>query len=174
MPASPVLNKHYILEWRSVFVAPLKGLLNPEFANQEFYKAKQHSAAYSNVLLGDIDTPIIDAPAMVQISAANLGGRFGWKGRWIATCGPIDRKGNQQGPCYGAEMVDWQLPLFMCCSCFNRDYDYQWRTLALPSRQERVQIERLLIKRPQARIHTWLPHESIQDLIDQNREIGLD
>ncbi len=152
----------YILEFRSRFSAGKSVVLQPAFAAGQLLAAQQQGQMELSVQLGDIGAPI--GPSVVaRVNAAYLGGRFGWKGRWIADC---------DEDCSGAEMIDWKTPVFMCCACFNRAVGFQWRTIILP--ENRVGIERALLRRPKANIHNFEPGETLADLIEQNHMLGIE
>ena len=153
----------YILEFRSRFAAGKSVVLQPAFATGQLLTAQQKGLMEPFVQLGDINSPV-GSPVIARVNAAYLGGRFGWKGRWIADCDNED--------CVGAEMIDWKLPVFMCCACFNRAVGFQWRRIALP--ENRVGIERALLRRPKANIHNFEPGETLADLIEQNHMIGVE
>jgi hypothetical protein len=114
--------------------------------------------------LGDPAEPL---PVKVEavVNAANLGAAAGWQGRWIARC-PDPR-------CGGAEYVDFEAPVFMCCSCWNAGYDHEWLTVALPLPAQRRAVEDVLLRRPGENRH-WLPGESVAELIRQNRAHGME
>lgn len=94
------------------------------------------------------DLPIRPVPAMIHTN------------RWLAIC---------DGPECGETSADyiWLESLwFMCKLCFNRSCGGYWRPVKLP--QEAEAIVRVLNPRPPADRH-WLPYESVDDLIAQNR-----
>ena len=97
-----------------------------------------------------------------EVNAAELEGEWSWQGRWIARC----------PDCSGAEYVDFDTPVFMCCNCFNRANGYAWRPVATPNRTRRAEIEELLIRRP-ARNRSWLASETLDDLREQNRRMKV-
>ena len=82
-------------------------------------------------------------------------------GRWIARC-----------LCGGAEDVAPAEPVFYCLSCGNADNDGRVMTIEFPA--DRAAIEEALLKRPEMETRNWLPGESVDDLITENRKHGLD
>jgi hypothetical protein len=113
----------------------------------------------AEIRLGNSDTPI-EPTLMAEIGAADLGGRFGWQGRWIVRC----------PSCAGAEYADPLHPIFMCCSCFNREYGHQWLKVAFPA--DRSEIERLLLLRS-ARNRNWSKDETVEQLAAENLQHGI-
>ena len=167
----PKSDRKVIVEFRNRHSAPLVGLINPEFANNELARHKQAGLVSKDVSLGYIKTPLLVAkPAYAQVNAGFVAGRFGLVGRWIAPC---PEHNDPVNPCAGAEWVDFKTPVFMCCSCFNQNIGYQWRPLILPDKHFRVQIERELLDRPWTNLHNWLPDESVDDLKTQNIKLGV-
>lgn len=82
------------------------------------------------------------------------------QGRWLADC-----------ECGGAEYVDLELPLFMCCNDWNRADEHKWRRVVLPADRER--IEQLLLARPNIENRNWRPRESVEDLEAENVAHGV-
>ena len=76
-------------------------------------------------------------------------------GRWIADC-----------ECRGAEFVDPEWPVFVCCSCGAGP-----RPVAFPG--DRHQIESELMKRPVRPNRNWNPGETVADLRRENKERGI-
>lgn len=161
----------HILEFRSRYAAGKSVVLQPAFTEGQLLVAKQHNLMEQDVVLGSILHPV-DPPTLARINAAFLPGRFGWKGRWIADCGmPLD----DNNVCTGAEMVDFRIPVFMCCNCFNRLVDHQWRKITLPEPRERVAIERALLRRKERNLHNYEPsYETYEDLLEQNHLLGIE
>ena len=83
-------------------------------------------------------------------------------GRWLGRC----------PDCGGCEHVDFELPIFMCASCWNVANGYQWRAITLPG--EREAIEGALLRRPQKANRNWTPKETASDLVVENREMGVE
>jgi hypothetical protein len=81
-------------------------------------------------------------------------------GRWIVDC-PCEG-------CNGAELA-WGGGFF-CCECRNGDHN--GNLLAVKYPVERLQIERVLLKRP-IENRNWHSGESVDDLIAENKEHGL-
>ncbi len=121
---------------------------------------RQHLQATREIIaLGDPATPL-DTHVLARVNAAPLGGRLGVQGRWIADC----------PSCSGAEYVDFRNPIFMCCSCWNKDFGHQWLRVKVP--KIKADIEAELLKRPAGNRH-WEPNETLADLRRQNKEHGV-
>lgn len=115
--------------------------------------------------LGDPSKPISIQPLLeARINAAPIGLSRSYEGRWIADC---------PGQCGGAECVDLDNLIFMCCSCWNAAYDHQWLKVTVPPTERRKQIERLLLKRP-GKARNWLPHETLSDIVTENLARGVE
>jgi len=84
-------------------------------------------------------------------------------GRWIAHCA-----------CGGAEDVAPAEPVFYCLSCGNADNDGRVMKIEFPDPSDREAIEAELLKRPEMETRNWLPSETMDDLIAENRKHGLD
>lgn len=121
-------------------------------------------APWDDFELGDPTAPLEIQPVLeARINAAPVGQARAYEGRWIADC---------PGGCGGAECVDLAHPIFMCCSCWNANYDHQWLKVQLPEEGKRRWIERLLLKRP-GNARNWQPHESITDAMVENIARGV-
>lgn len=83
-------------------------------------------------------------------------------GRWIAKC-----------ECGGAEYVDPAMPVFFCCSCWNRADGHRWRGVRLPAEPGRSAIEDVLLARPAEVNRNWRPGERVRDLERENTQHGL-
>ncbi len=94
-----------------------------------------------------------------EVNAHDLAGRHGWQGRWIVNC-----------PCGGAEYVDLENQVFMCCSCWNRDRNHQWVKVRMPRFREQIESE--LVKRP-GRNRFWKPGETLKQLRAENAKHGV-
>ena len=83
-------------------------------------------------------------------------------GRWMVEC----------PDCFTAVLIDEDDLLFYCPGCGTDD---QWKRVTMPS--ERDEIERLLLLRPGWRENSpnrnWLPHETVEDLRQQNIQNGV-
>lgn len=108
--------------------------------------------AILEVRLGDPTAPVEGADVMAVVNA----------GRWIVSC-----------ECGGAEYVDLERPVFMCCACWNAAQGHQWRRIRLPSARRRRAIERVLLVRRDRRTRNWQPGEKVADLERENREHGI-
>ena len=91
-----------------------------------------------------------ERPAFAYVNAGN----------WLWKC-----------ECGGAEYVDLDQPVGMCCSCWNAADEHRWRPVIIPA--EREEIERLLLRRPVAN-RNWRGPERVADLALENREHGLE
>lgn len=83
-------------------------------------------------------------------------------GRWIADC-----------ECGGAEYVDPEMRIAMCCSCWNRADGHRWRGVRLPAEPGRSALEAVLLARPDLATRNWRPGERVRDLERENRGHGL-
>ena len=84
-------------------------------------------------------------------------------GRWVVDC-PGEF-------CNGAEYVDMNNKIFMCCSCWNTEFENKWLKVSVP--ENRKEIEEILLKRS-IKVRNWLPDETLDDLIKENLEHGLE
>ena len=82
-------------------------------------------------------------------------------GRWIAKC----------QNCNGAENVSEDDPVMMCFSCGNEHLSGRLAVVQFP--EDRKEAEELLMARPKP-MRNWLPHETVDDLRNENRVHGLD
>lgn len=81
-------------------------------------------------------------------------------GRWLVSC----------PDCNGSQLACRTDPRFICSDCGNVAVEGRWRRLAWPANPKN--IEDLLERRPMAN-RNWFPHESINDLREQNLLHGL-
>lgn len=81
----------------------------------------------------------------------------GW---WIVDC-----------PCNGADFVWLDRPLQWCGSCGNAQLGGRWRRVAVP--ENRREIEKALLARPDPATRNWFPHETVEDLRAENAAYGL-
>jgi hypothetical protein len=100
-------------------------------------------------------------PALAQVNPLPNG-----MVRWIAVCPACQGRGRAS-----AEYVWLTTPLMFCTRCCNADLGGKWRQVQLP--EERAEIERLLLLRPDPETRGWRPDESVLDLQDQNEIMGL-
>ena len=70
----------------------------------------------------------------------------------------------------GAEDVDPDELIFMCCHCFNRDNDFKWLKIKMP--KSRAEIESVLLKRP-AKNRFW-NGETLVALKKENKDHGFE
>lgn len=103
------------------------------------------------VELGDPAQPV-DAPVVAIVNG----------GRWIAPC-----------ECGGAEYVDAETRLFMCCSCFNTAHGHRWRLVELPDPTTAALVEKALLARPKAQTRNWRPAETVAQLLAENIVNGV-
>lgn len=113
-----------------------------------------------DVSLGDARRPLASPVIQARVSPAPLEGGKGWQGRWIADC----------PGCSGAEYVDLETLLFMCCSCWNVGVEHNWLTVRVPGDIQTIEAE--LVKRPGRNRH-WNPGETMVELRHENREHGV-
>ena len=83
-------------------------------------------------------------------------------GRWIVNC-PAD-------DCGGAMIVSSLTPYFMCPYCANIINKGKWFNVNFP--QDKKGIETILEKRLKKN-RNWLPGETLEDLIKENRDRGI-
>lgn len=86
--------------------------------------------------------------------------------RWIADCPDPE--------CGGAEFVSFADPRFFCCECRNKAIDHAYLPVELPSTTDRGDIEELLLARSSGESRNWLPSETVDDLLAQNRAHGVE
>jgi len=93
-------------------------------------------------------------------------------GRWMAQCNTI--RGDDT-PCSGIEVVDPNDPVFMCLSCFNLFNEGKLVPVDFPKKQDRIDIEELLVARPLIITRGWLPQkgETLSTLIMENKTHGI-
>lgn len=101
-----------------------------------------------------------------------------WQGHWVADC-----------ECGGAEVVDYDEPIFFCWGCGNSTTKGAVRSVVFPENREA--IERKILLRPVQALrgldeiakaecatavisidgkpltHSWLPEETLEDLSEQ-------
>lgn len=80
--------------------------------------------------------------------------------RWIAQC-----------ECMGAEVVDRDIPIFFCLSCFNTEIEGKTRPVIFPSQINA--IENTLLLRPNPMNRNWRIGETVADLQAENDRRGL-
>ena len=81
--------------------------------------------------------------------------------RWIARCPDCERAGLTR-----AEYVWLRQPLLFCMECGNAELGRRWRRVEVPA--ARVEIERLLLARPDPRTRAWVPGETLALLVAEN------
>jgi hypothetical protein len=81
-------------------------------------------------------------------------------GRWIVMC-----------PCGGAQLASRKEHRFFCVDCLNAQVGGQWRTVRWP--EEAEAIEAALLLRPEPHTRTWLPTETLADLLAENADHGV-
>jgi len=84
--------------------------------------------------------------------------------RWFALC-PDER-------CAGGEVVSPDAPVFMCLSCGNKNNldkngIIRLRQVAFPD--DRIELEKVLLERPDPVSRNWYPTETIEDLQEENK-----
>jgi hypothetical protein len=105
------------------------------------------------------DSPRPDAELATSLSeplAAWVSG-----GRWIVMC-----------PCGGAQLAAREDHRFFCVDCLNAQVGGQWRTVSWPDDAEAIEAALLARSAPETR--TWLPTQTLTDLLAENAEHGLD
>jgi hypothetical protein len=105
------------------------------------------------------DSPPIDAELAASLSTPLQAWVSG--GRWIVMC-----------PCGGAQLAARDDHRFFCVDCLNAQVGGQWRTVSWPA--DAAAIETALLRRPAPETRTWLPTETLADLLAENAEHGLD
>ena len=104
------------------------------------------------------DSPPVDAGLATSLSEPLPAWVSG--GRWIVMC-----------PCGGAQLAAREDHRFFCVDCLNAQVGGQWRTVAWPEDAEA--IETALLARPAPETRTWLPTETLTDLLAENADHGL-
>lgn len=99
--------------------------------------------------LAPVDPPTPEAAAYWRV--VFIGG-----GKWLTRCG-----------CGNAPSVDPQEGLACCFEC-----GAVFEGLTLPVAAD--EIERALVKRPMAHHRHWLPEETVEDLVRENRAKGVE
>jgi len=82
---------------------------------------------------------------------------------WIADCPTGDG---------GAEFVNFEEPLFFCCGCRNAKWKGKPLEVVVPDPAERLEIEQVLLKRPDPATRNWSPGEEVSDLKVENLTHG--
>lgn len=151
-----------IWHMRSYFSAPDHAVDAVTFANA-YLRIRKRDAARQIADLGFVSAPLLRAldvdlgdpstPSAFAVTAYVSGGV------WIAKC-----------ECGGAEFVDFDLPLFMCSSCWNEDDGHAWRSVDLPKPIVRAAVEAVLLARPAERTRSWYVGQVVADLVFENEE----
>lgn len=81
--------------------------------------------------------------------------------RWIVQC----------PGCNGAQVVSKADPRFFCVDCLNVKVGGSWLRVTWPD--DPASIEAALLVRPDRSTRSWLPHETVGDLVHQNDEHGI-
>jgi hypothetical protein len=118
----------------------------------------EHALAHPSSV-GDNTPPAPGVSLEVEVAARVSGGM------WIADC-PTDG-------CGGAELVNFETPLFFCCECRNALWGHQPLRITVPASQTISDIEAHLTARPVPATRNWLPDETVADLRDENRARGI-
>jgi len=90
-------------------------------------------------------------------------------GRWIVDC--------EVPNCNCAVVCSMKTPFFLCPECNNFSNDGFWFSVEFPDNW--IDIENVLVKRPalkdfNASNRNWFPSETLNDLMVENREHGLE
>lgn len=93
------------------------------------------------------------------------------EGLWIARCSCRTRvtARNAAGP---GGVVWLDNPVIWCPRCRNNIVGGMWRRVILPADIET--IEQVLLARPDVQTRNWLPAESVDDLVQENTDHGLE
>jgi hypothetical protein len=105
------------------------------------------------------DSPGVDAELPISLTEALSAWVSG--GRWIVMC-----------PCGGAQLAAREDHRFFCIDCLNAGVGGQWRRVNWPD--DAADIEAVLLRRPDPETRTWLPTQTLTDLVAENAEHGLD
>lgn len=89
-------------------------------------------------------------------------------GLWIASCAC----GADGLPTPGC-IVFPDAPWGWCVRCGNRRHGGCWRTVLVPTPEERARIEAVLLCRPDPATWNWRPGETVADLIAENVAHGV-
>jgi hypothetical protein len=125
----------------------------------EFYRQPEIAASLGRRGLLVPPLTMVDADAKPALAFVDplLDGSV----RWIAECPDCKARGLSR-----AEYVWLQTPLLFCTSCGNASLGGLWRPVGVP--QNRAQIERLLLQRPDPLTRSWRPDESVEALCVEN------
>lgn len=137
--------------------------MNPEIIHhwQSYFGGRtlaEHAIKHPNGMLDR--RPPAPGVASKPVAIARVSGSV-----WIADC--------PKPGCGGAEMVNFDEPLFFCCACRNVDSDHRPLKVKLPTAQQRGAIEAVLLKREDARTRNWQPGETVDDLKVENLTRGV-
>lgn len=84
-------------------------------------------------------------------------------GRWLVDC----------DACRAAVVIDTDDLVFICPACGSSG---KWQEITMPTPDDKAKIEEILLLRPGFRDANknrfWFPNETIDDLLNQNREHG--
>ena len=126
------------------------------FPDDTLYSFARALAGRYGIKLGDHSAPV-DPPVVAWVNASAQVGYREFSGRWFASC-----------ECGGGEAVDVDLPVFMCCSCFNEAHGRQWRNVTLPD--NRLWIEEALADR-EGKFRFWNAGETPEQLKSENEKL---
>mgnify|MGYP001579329889 CR=1 FL=1 len=85
-----------------------------------------------------------------------------WQGGWVVPC-PLCGTGLEDG--------DPENPLFLCCSCWNSEVGGKILVVQYPPNWRAIETE--LLKRPKGKTRGWLRNETLKNLQDENKAIGV-
>jgi hypothetical protein len=117
----------------------------------DFVKARIPSQAKINKAVGPVNATVPPTNARIN------------HGIWIADC----------PNCIGAEAVDYDNRRFFCFNCKNDYADERPIRVIFPPKKDRLQIQAILMFRPDHRNRNWFPYETIEDLSQENIKHGL-
>lgn len=92
-------------------------------------------------------------------------------GIWVARC-PCNARVTQRRPDGPGGVVWLDQPLVWCPRCQNRAVGRAWRRVVLPADADG--IARVLGVRPERATQNWLITETVDDLVAENLEHGLE
>lgn len=101
--------------------------------------------------------PVSNEIAEGQVAVAEI-----WQGGWVVPC-PLCRTGLEDG--------DPENPLFLCCSCWNAEIGGKLMVVEYPANWRGIEME--LLQRPQGKTRGWLRNETLANIRDENKRLGV-
>jgi hypothetical protein len=92
--------------------------------------------------------------------------------RWVVDC-PFNDPTQDYEPCNAAQMACLTDPRFLCHQCLNAEVGGAFIAVEFPPSSTIDAIEREVAKRPHRSLRHWLPGETVEDIIEENRAAGI-